>query len=158
MSVDSSSTPSTPLTPDTPSILPPPEPFSIEKIKPRDTEKVLEFLRNFFFRDEPLNVNIKLLEGEQTCPDLEEFSLKAIKDNVSLMAITESGKIIGVSLNGIIERNITGDDLIVTDPKFSKILGLLTYVDKEADVFRRYPDVDKMILVEILSVDGSWRG
>lgn len=158
-SVESSSTPSTPLTPDTP-LLPPPEPYNIRTIGKEDTEKVLAFLRTFFFRDEPLNVDIKLLEDEQTCPDLEEFSLKAIKDNVSLMAITDSGKIIGVSLNGLIERNIAADDddLDVTDPKFSKILGLLNYVDKEANVFERYPDVNKMILVEILSVDGSWRG
>ncbi|KAK9738015.1 Acetyltransferase (GNAT) family [Popillia japonica] len=159
VSVESSSTPSTPLTPDTP-LLPPPEPYNIRTIGKEDTEKVLAFLRTFFFRDEPLNVDIKLLEDEQTCPDLEEFSLKAIKDNVSLMAITDSGKIIGVSLNGLIERNIAADDddLDVTDPKFSKILGLLNYVDKEANVFERYPDVNKMILVEILSVDGSWRG
>lgn len=157
-SLDSGSTPSTPLTPDTP-LLPPPEPFSIKTITKNDTEKVLEFLKRFFFRDEPLNVDVKLLEGEQTCPDLEEFSLKAIKDNVSYMAITDSGKIIGVCLNGLIERNAPEEEeLIINNSKFSKIFNLLTYVDVEANVFGKYPDVDKMIFVEVLSVDGSWRG
>lgn len=99
-----------------------------------------------------------MLDGEHTCSDLEEFSLKAIKDEVSLLAITDSGNIIGVSLNCLIQRNAVEEEFIVKDPKFSKILGLLNYVDKEADVFGRCPDVDKVILVEILSVDGSWRG
>ncbi|XP_022918295.2 arylalkylamine N-acetyltransferase 1-like [Onthophagus taurus] len=150
-------TPCTPQTPDTP-LLPPPEPFQLRVIKKEESEKVLDFLRTFFFRDEPLNVDVKLLDGEKTCKELEEYSMKALKDNVSVMAITDSGKIIGVCLNGIINKNDGKEEFIVKDPKFSKITNLLSYVDKMADVFGKYPDIDKMISVDILSVDKSWRG
>ena len=156
--MDSPSTPSTPQTPDTPFLPPPPEPYEIKIITKENEVQVLEFLRRFFFRDEPLNVNVKLLDGVPTCPDLEEYSLKAIKDNVSVMAITNSGKIIGVSLNGIVRKHQKEEESEITDPKFTKIVELLEHIDREVDIFGRYPDIDKQMLVEILSVDGSWRG
>lgn len=150
-STDSMSTPSTPTTPI--------EPYSIKPIKQADSESVLNFLRKFFFRDEPLNVDIKLLDTpDATCKELEDYSVKSIKDGLSLMAVSESGKIIGVCLNGCMKREDPEEEEDCPNPKFAKILKLLGTVDKQADVFGQFPDVDKVMIVKILSVDGSWRG
>lgn len=150
------STPSTPSTPCTP----PSEPYEVDFIGEKDMESVLEFLRTFFFRDEPLNVNIKLLDGENArCLELENYCLEAMKNGVSLKAVSASGALIGVCLNGIVEREGDDhDDESYTDPKFKKILDLLNTVDEQANVFSLYPDVDKYMSVKILSVDGKWRG
>lgn len=148
------STPSTPTTPQTP------EPFEIKLVNSNDMENVLEFLRRFFFRDEPLNVNIELLTSEDaTCLELEEYSVKCIKDNLSLMAVSESGKIVGVCLNGAQLRDQPHEDEEeCPNPKFAKIVNLLETVEKNVDIFSRFVDVNKIICVKILSVDGSWRG
>lgn len=76
--------------------------YHLRVIRDEDKEKVVKFLRRFFFRDEPLNQAIKLIpEGEDsTCIELEEYSLSSIDDHLSLMAVSSTGAIIGVLLNG----------------------------------------------------------
>lgn len=76
--------------------------YHIQFIAREDKPKVLKFLRRFFFRDEPLNHSIELIpEGEDsTCIELEEYSMAALADNLSLMAVSSNGSIIGVQLNG----------------------------------------------------------
>ena len=55
--------------------------YTIVPITKDDTEKVVHFLRKFFFRDEPLNVTIGLLEEpDTTCPELEEYCTSCIPD------------------------------------------------------------------------------
>jgi len=77
--------------------------YHIQIINKDDKLKVLKFLRRFFFRDEPLNQSIQLIpEGEDsTCAELEDYcSHSSFENNLSLMAVTASGAIIGVLLNG----------------------------------------------------------
>ncbi|XP_063915207.1 arylalkylamine N-acetyltransferase 1-like isoform X1 [Zophobas morio] len=155
VSVDSVSTPSTPSTP----CSPPAEPYAIEIITANDKEEVVQFLRTFFIRDEPLNYSIGLLDGRPTCVELEEYSLKDLDNGLNLKAVC-NGKIIGVCLNGILERGYTDEIEEVTcpDKKFAKILRLLDHVAVESKIFTHFPDVNKAITVKILSVDSSLRG
>lgn len=77
--------------------------YHIEIITRDDKHRVLKFLRRFFFRDEPLNQNIALIpEGEDsTCLELEDYCSKSsLENNLSLMAVSSTGAIIGVLLNG----------------------------------------------------------
>lgn len=56
-------------------------PYTIVPITKDDSEKVVYFLRKFFFRDEPLNVTVGLLdEPNTTCPELEEYCTNCIPD------------------------------------------------------------------------------
>ena len=56
-------------------------PYTIVPITKDDAEKVVHFLRKFFFRDEPLNVAIGLLdEPHSTCPELEAYCMNCIPD------------------------------------------------------------------------------
>jgi len=77
--------------------------YHMEIINKDDKLRVLKFLRRFFFRDEPLNQSIQLIpEGEDsTCEELEDYcSHGSFENDLSLMAVSTSGSIVGVSLNG----------------------------------------------------------
>nr|CAD7442250.1 unnamed protein product [Timema bartmani] len=81
---------------------------------------------------------------------------------LSLGAFSSSGKLVGVSLNGSNEPGhipeMEAKVVNCTNSKFQKILNLLTCVEKEADVFTRFPDVHKILEVRILAVDEAWGG
>lgn len=148
------SCPSTPSTPTSPID------YEIQIATEADKESILEFLQTFFFKDEPLNSYLKLITDEHPrCIDLEKFSLKEINNGLNLKAV-HNGKIIGVSLNGILERRWIdkSDSFKCDDDKFSIILGLLDRVARESDPFKKYPGCDKAMTVKILSVDGAYRG
>jgi GNAT superfamily N-acetyltransferase len=78
------------------------------------------------------------------------------------MAVSADGRIVGVILNGHhdpghqeeIERNAD----TCTHPRFRNILELLAAVDRASDVFGKFPDIDKLVEVRILSVDTTMRG
>lgn len=79
------------------------------------------------------------------------------------MAITTSGQLAGVCLNGVQTRQAEemsdpdhqGD---YTNVKFKKILQLLTTINKRSGVFTLYPTADKLLDIVILSVDVTVRG
>lgn len=78
------------------------------------------------------------------------------------MAVSPCGKIIGVILNGSQEPGHLQEMESFADacphPRFRKILQLLAAVDRASDVFGKFPDVDKLVEVRIVSVDSEMRG
>jgi hypothetical protein len=62
--------------------------YTIVPITNNDNERVLEHLRRFFFRQEPLNVYIKLLgeNGDETCAELEKFCLQTIPEGTTMLS------------------------------------------------------------------------
>lgn len=128
-------------------------------IRAEDKDEVLRFLRTFFIRDEPLNHSIGLLDGKETCSELEEYSIKDLDSGVNLKAVSNE-KLIGVCLNGILTRGYVDEieEANCEDKKFEKILRLLDHVAVESKIFSHFPDVDKAMCVKILSVDSSQRG
>ncbi|KAJ8945447.1 hypothetical protein NQ318_009905 [Aromia moschata] len=155
-SVDTmSSCPSTPSTPTSP------VDYEISVATEADREDIRKFLQTFFFRDEPLNSYLELINDERpTCKELEDFSLKELDNGFNLKA-THNGKLIGVSLNGILERGWLDRDpayFWCNDEKFNLILALLGYVTRQADTFNAFPGCDKAMTVKILSVDSAYRG
>ncbi|XP_075232597.1 arylalkylamine N-acetyltransferase 1-like isoform X1 [Lycorma delicatula] len=141
-------------------------PYTISKISNRDADRVIDFLRRFFFKDEPLNVAVGLLDDPNSnCLELEQYCINSIPDGASLMAQNNAGDIVGVCLNGIDVRGGTkaSEEVNVADeecsnPKFKKILNLLSVVGKQSDVFGQFPNIDKVLEVRILSVDDNYRG
>lgn len=53
-------------------------------------------------QDEPMNTYLNL--GE--CKELEEYSVKNLPDKCSFKAVDSNGKIVGVSMNGIINKPV----------------------------------------------------
>nr|CAD7573690.1 unnamed protein product [Timema californicum] len=160
------------------------EDYHITPISPKDRDHVVEFLRRTFFRDEPLNIDVQLLgeDGKDRCAELENYSVECINEGkcyflsandreievrvsvgcLSLGAFSSSGKLVAVCLNGSNEPGhipeMEAKVVNCTNPKFQKILNLLTRVEKEVDVFTRFPDVHKALEVRILAVEKAWGG
>lgn len=53
--------------------------YSIVPITADDKQTVAAFLRKFFFRDEPLNVAIRLLEESESAAKLEDYCIGFLK-------------------------------------------------------------------------------
>jgi hypothetical protein len=62
--------------------------YTIVPVTSKDTEKVLDHLRRFFFRQEPLNVYIKLLgeNGDEKCAELEKFCLQTVPEGTTVLS------------------------------------------------------------------------
>nr|XP_018899652.1 PREDICTED: dopamine N-acetyltransferase-like isoform X1 [Bemisia tabaci] len=136
--------------------------YQIVSISNKDVDDVIGFLRTFFFRDEPLNVAVNLLDTpDAVCHELEQFCTDFIPEGVSVMAVSDSGEILGVCLNSISRRSsdpCSENDEECSHPKFRKILHLLTMVSKQADIFGQFPTVDTVLNVEVISVSDAARG
>lgn len=134
--------------------------LSISVITEADTEDVLDLLKRFFFKDEPLNTYVQL--GE--CKELEKYCTKSLSEHSSYKAVNSRGEIVGVILNGTIMKPQAGDEppTKLADsclhPKFKKIMALMDYVDEHFDLFELYPDIDRFLDCKIISVDTRYRG
>ncbi|XP_060819095.1 arylalkylamine N-acetyltransferase 1-like isoform X1 [Bombus pascuorum] len=135
--------------------------FQIELVTKNDKLRVLNFLRKFFFRDEPLNQSVQLLpEREYTCRELENYSLTSFENNLNLMAVLPNGTLVGVILNGKMDPPNDEEPHYVTtcrNQKFKKILQLLHYVDRNVNRDDKFRGLD-VLEIKIISVDSDWRG
>ncbi|KAK2580478.1 hypothetical protein KPH14_006218 [Odynerus spinipes] len=137
--------------------------YHIEVITRDDKHRVLKFLRRFFFRDEPLNHSIELIpEGENsTCLELEDYCSKSsLENNLSLMAVSSSGAIVGILLNGKLESCDEDEPEYIAscdNPKFKKILRLLHHVDRQVTTSGKFKN-QNVLEIKIISVDTNWRG
>lgn len=136
--------------------------YHLEVVTKDDKLRILKFLRRFFFRDEPLNHSIELIsDSEDTCLELEEYcSMSSLENNLSLMAVSTSGALVGVLLNGKMDPPSTEEPEYITtceNPKFKKILKLLHYVDRNVNCDGKFQGLN-ILEIRIISVDSSWRG
>ena len=54
--------------------------YEIRRTTSKDYDSILEFMRKNFFKDEPLNIAVRLLEDTDTCPELEQFCTETLAD------------------------------------------------------------------------------
>lgn len=59
--------------------------YSIVPITAKDKHTVAAFLRKFFFRDEPLNVAIQLLEETDSAAKLENYCISYLQYGINIM-------------------------------------------------------------------------
>ncbi|XP_068967522.1 arylalkylamine N-acetyltransferase 1-like isoform X2 [Bombus flavifrons] len=136
--------------------------YQIQSVTTDDKLRVLNFLKKFFFRDEPLNQSIGLLADREdfTCRDLENYSLTSLEDDLNLMAVLPNGTLIGVVLNGKMVPPKEEEPQFISrcqNPKFKKILQLLDYVDRKVNCDENFRGLD-VLEIKIISVDSKWRG
>ena len=62
----------------------------------------------FFFRDEPMNQAINLLETPTSrCLELEEYATSCLDQGVSLAAVDDNGEFVGIVINAIVHRDVS---------------------------------------------------
>ncbi|RVE51340.1 hypothetical protein evm_004020 [Chilo suppressalis] len=137
--------------------------YTVQKLSINDMQKALDFLGRFFFRDEPMNKAVNLLEtAESRCEELEEYSASTVDQGFSVAAMDETGKMVGLVINGLVRReevDYTDKSEDCENPKFRRILKVLGHLDREAKIWEKLPPTcDKVMEVRIASTDSSWRG
>lgn len=78
----------------------------------------------------------------------------------SLMALSRTGDIIGVILNHILHKDdVDKDDdhLCNKNMKFKDIMMLMGKIRREAKVFVRYPNVNRIMEIKVVSVNDAYR-
>ncbi|XP_049943571.1 arylalkylamine N-acetyltransferase 1-like isoform X1 [Schistocerca serialis cubense] len=124
-------------------------PYAIRQLTARDSPQLVDFLRRFFLRDEPLNAAMGIMaNGRQSWPEQERFLLEPLSQDVSLQAVdTMSGKIMGVFINHVHQPGHEGEAVreveTCPDPAFREILRFTTSVDLQVSEKLRalFPDV-----------------
>ncbi|KAF0759514.1 dopamine N-acetyltransferase isoform X1 [Aphis craccivora] len=137
--------------------------YSIVPITAKDKHTVAAFLRKFFFRDEPLNVAIQLLEETDSAAKLENYCISYLQYGMTFMAVSQTGDIMGVILNNIMHRDDEeedeeDDETCNENLKFKDIVVLLDKIKREADVFAQYKNVNRILEIKIVTVNEAYRG
>lgn len=135
--------------------------FEIRSALEQDREQIHQHMNNFFFKDEPLSSNFGgLPDDDPLYEDLYNLVAESLKEPSHNVVIFDEGKLIGVALNELHEKNqpIKFTENTVRSKNFEHICNILEYVEKESNLFEKFPFCDKMLLLKMLSVDSSYRG
>lgn len=135
--------------------------FKIVPIIKNDEITVIEFLQKFFTRDEPLNAAINLIKEEDVA--IRKYIIGLFDNGLAFKAVSPNGDLIGVVLNNLTyrvarEKNNENEEDAKDNTKFNIITAFLDKVEQEADVFQKFPNVDRVMDIKIISVDESFRG
>lgn len=117
--------------------------------------EVIQHLKLSFFADEPLNKAVGLCKPGEGHVELERHSLSTLADNLSVMALSEDNRVVGVALNGILHRGDTENAKALklsSDERFVKIFDFLYKAN--AHTFEELT-VDRVFEIRILSVDSE---
>ncbi|XP_050433460.1 arylalkylamine N-acetyltransferase 1-like [Adelges cooleyi] len=133
-------------------------PFSIEAITSEDRQAVIDFLRQFFYRDEPLIIALDMTVDVKAMAKLEAYCNSLLDNGLACKAVSADGRLIGVILNGVKCKLDKHEDDTEDDTKFQHITKFLNKVDKEANFFCQYPNVCRALTIDIVAVDHKYRG
>lgn len=133
--------------------------ISIRVAQSHDYDAVLEFLREFYYKEEPITV-AHPIPGNTT--DDEQFTMSGITYGSVLIAIdNESEKMVGALSAGPIKHG--NADAMIEDAKSTEtekwkdIMLLLAYIEKKSDIFQRF-DVSKALYIHAIGVHHEYRG
>jgi hypothetical protein len=70
--------------------------YQIRRATSTDDERVLHMMRGSFFRDEPLNIAVGLVDDAETCPELEQFCLQALGEGTYVLLACKVVRLIGL--------------------------------------------------------------
>ncbi|KAF5294539.1 hypothetical protein FQR65_LT10731 [Abscondita terminalis] len=132
--------------------------FTIRLATKNDLPKIIDHLRDYFYRDEPINASVCLIDSIPSNSTPEDLCLESVEDGVSFIAIDRFNQIIGVCLNEVCHRFQISQDVHLDNPTLSSIFKFLDYTHTEAQVFEKFPQIEKLLCVNIISVSALWRG
>lgn len=133
--------------------------FSIRVATSDDHDDILDFVREHYYKEEPLTLSHPIPGHTK---DDEDFTMSHLKhQTVQIATDEESGKIVGVIVAGPIEPG-DADAMIeaaktTETKKWRDISLLLAYIEKKADVLRRF-DKSIGLHVHALGVHSQFRG
>lgn len=138
-----------------------PTEFEFRTVLEKDKEQIFEHMNKYFFIDEPLCLNFGLLADDGPFrEDLNNFVAESLREPSHSLVILHEAKVVGVALNEVYERN-KPVQLTKNSPKskqFEYVVNILDYVKRQSNLFEKFPNCNKILLLKMLSVDTSYRG
>lgn len=75
---------------------------------------------------------------------------------------TETGELMGASLNNAMFRGNeiqeVGEENNEKCSKYNDIMGLLDKAERDTDIFGKYPNIDRIMELKIITVNEAYRG
>lgn len=130
--------------------------FVIREATEDDNPQIVEFLRKFFLGNDPLTKYLGWGKDDKRHKRFEKFAYSEIEDPTLVAEL--DGNLVGVCLNGVLERNPKKEEVVITDTETRKLFDLLDFVTKNSDPFQYFPEATKAMSVKMVSVDHKYRG
>ncbi|XP_050053605.1 arylalkylamine N-acetyltransferase 1-like isoform X2 [Aphis gossypii] len=139
--------------------------FNIVPISSSNEQGVINSIEKYFIQDEPLNASVELFKEEESVLKYRNFCTNLLYTGLSLMAVSETGEIMGAILNSVMSKEDYliqqyGDENFEPSSRFDDIEVLLNKVRRDIDLFGQYPniDVDRIMELKLISVNEAYRG
>ncbi|XP_022168222.1 dopamine N-acetyltransferase-like [Myzus persicae] len=137
--------------------------INVVPITDNDKQVVMNSVTQYFFRDEPLCASLGLMEEKESVIQLENFCSDLLQCGVSFMAVSaETGEMMGASLNTTLCRDDEikkyGDENNDKSSKFNEIMVFLDKAEQNIDIFGKYPNIDRIMELKIITVNEAYRG
>jgi GNAT superfamily N-acetyltransferase len=133
------------------------EGYDIVIAKEEDRERIADFLRQNFFKYEPINVCSGCPPNRPTSAILP---LKFLPQGKSVLAVSRNGgHILGACLNSELKRNeqLFPKENTLTAPAYKKIITFIEEVEATADIWKE-SNADRAIVIYILGVHQAFLG
>ncbi|XP_014240023.1 uncharacterized protein LOC106661253 isoform X3 [Cimex lectularius] len=100
----------------------------------------------------------KVQSSPDVCLDKREAISETLRNNVSVIAVEcSSGKLVGVSLNGVLYEKDLEKPMYFHNKKLAKISEIIMDINKECDTFKRFC-VSEIFECRSLAVHKEYRG
>ena len=106
---------------------------------------------------EPVSRFLRIAENEGASNEASKRVRRTIQDGCSVKALNSKGAIVGIMVNAILKRGEIVD-LQSDDPIFHKKEQLINYCKRRMNLFERYPDVDKILDLAMISIEPKYLG
>ncbi|XP_060848906.1 arylalkylamine N-acetyltransferase 1-like [Rhopalosiphum padi] len=130
-----------------------------------DRQKVIEFIKKFFFQQEPLIRCIQLFKDVESVEKLQNHLFKTLDNGLTFKAVSSNGDLIGVITNEIIDRNnetrsncTSNNEDQEGSLKFNEFMKLFQKIEQESNMFERYTDVNRVMDIKAVAVNEKFRG
>ncbi|KAJ9582193.1 hypothetical protein L9F63_003459 [Diploptera punctata] len=134
--------------------------FRIIKARIHDRIRVLDFLRQNFYNEEPLNAAMNNESNNLSKAD-EEHTLELLQEDMSLLAVNDDEDLIGICLSGLVTNKeaetMEGLADTCSCERFSKLLHFLAYVEQQSNIWTK-SGVTCGLSVQALAVTQAARG
>lgn len=133
--------------------------LKLQKIPIDKLNDVLDHQKRSFYCNDPLHMALGVCQDADSLKGEMEYTRKAIGEGMSVMAVSEDGKIVAAHINGLMCPGTMEKDLAeLSDPQkpFEKILYLKAKANAKVNLFEKY-GVDAIYDVKMASIDENFQ-
>lgn len=133
--------------------------MKLERIPIDKLNEVIEHQKRSFYCNDPMHMALGICQDAESLKGEMEYAKKAIGEGMSVMALSEDGKVVAAHVNGLMCPGTVEKELAeLSDPQkpFEKILYMKAKANSKVNLFEKY-GVDAIYDVKMASVDEKYQ-